>query len=611
MQKSILLCWYCIVMCMYIQAQTIHPLVYPQNYFRNPLSIPIELSGNFGHIRNNHFHMGIDLRTQQKENLPVFAAASGYISRIKIEHYGYGRAIYITHHNGYTTVYGHLNNFYDTLQQFVTNKQYNNKQWEQDIYFLPNQFVVAKGQFIAYSGNTGGSGGPHLHFEIRQTINNEIKNINPLLFDFEIPDHVAPRIKNLFWYDRRYSTYFTNTHLINLQSTDSGLVVTDSVVKVGSNKLSFGICADDKTDESPNFYGIYSAAVIIDSTLTNGFQLNDISTNKSSYINACIDYPYLINNQKGIQHLSKIGNNYLYNQIKFQQPIIANPSFLELKDTLVHLVKIIVKDIANNTSNIQFNLQYQPSVDTIFIPKNSTIHLPQLFNTNYPTKQTDSTVQQIKVTAKTLATTVFDTALIDITQTKRNGFPYASNLLQIGDYHIPVEDPYQISIPLHNIALQYPNQLIVRASNNIATETKHIKIESSSASTLLKANTELNLFGLVEVLIDTIAPSITPVNFPKKNLFINTNQLIVKVKDNYSAIKNFTAQLDNQWLLFSRKNNYYIYTFDEHCKLGNHILTITATDACNNTIVKQFNFTKALPIKKQLVKKRNNKKLKK
>ena len=126
--------------------------------------------------------------------------------------------------------------------------------------------------------------------------------------------------------------------------------------------------------------------------------------------------------------------------------------------------------------------------------------------------------------------------------------------------------------------------------NNIATETKHIKIESSSASTLLKANTELNLFGLVEVLIDTIAPSITPVNFPKKNLFINTNQLIVKVKDNYSAIKNFTVQLDNQWLLFSRKNNYYIYTFDEHCKLGNHILTITATDACNNTFVKQFNF---------------------
>jgi murein DD-endopeptidase MepM/ murein hydrolase activator NlpD len=117
----------------------------------------MQLSGNFGELRKEHFHMGLDLRTNQKENLPVYASASGYISRIKIERFGYGRAIYIKHNNGYTTVYAHLNNFYDTLNKLVVEKQYKEQQWEQDIAFAPNQFVVTKGQFIAFSGNTGGS----------------------------------------------------------------------------------------------------------------------------------------------------------------------------------------------------------------------------------------------------------------------------------------------------------------------------------------------------------------------------------------------------------------------------------------------------------------------
>src|SRR3954451_17526096 len=143
--------------------------VYPQGYFRNPLGIPIQLAANFGELRTNHFHMGFDIRTQQRENLPVYAAAQGYVSRIKIEKSGFGRAIYISHPNGYTTLYAHLNDFYEELNSYVKDKQYADKQWEQEIDLKPNQFPVEKGQIIAYSGNTGGSEGPHLHFEIRDT----------------------------------------------------------------------------------------------------------------------------------------------------------------------------------------------------------------------------------------------------------------------------------------------------------------------------------------------------------------------------------------------------------------------------------------------------------
>jgi len=115
---------------------------YPQNYFRNPLNIPLQLAANFGEVRPNHFHMGFDIRTQGRENLPVHAAADGYISRIKIEKWGYGRAIYITHPNGYTTVYGHLNNFYPALDKYVKQQQYASTSWEQDIIFSPQQFPV-------------------------------------------------------------------------------------------------------------------------------------------------------------------------------------------------------------------------------------------------------------------------------------------------------------------------------------------------------------------------------------------------------------------------------------------------------------------------------------
>ena len=152
---------------------------YPKGYFRNPLNIPISLSGNFGELRPNHYHMGVDIKTAARENLPVYAAADGYISRIKIEPGGFGRAIYITHPNGYTTLYAHLNNFAAKIDAFVKQQQYANESWKVELDVSPALLPVKKGDFIAYSGNTGGSQAPHLHFEIRRT--SDDVNVNPLL----------------------------------------------------------------------------------------------------------------------------------------------------------------------------------------------------------------------------------------------------------------------------------------------------------------------------------------------------------------------------------------------------------------------------------------------
>src|SRR5215217_7488067 len=199
---------------------------YPQNYFRNPLNIPMQLVANFGELRANHWHMGLDIRTQQKVNLPVYAAAEGYIARIKIEPGGFGRAIYINHPNGYTTLYAHLNNFFPALEQYVKAEQYKRESWEVELEIPRQLFPVSKGTFIAYSGSTGGSQGPHVHFEIRDTKTEEC--LNPLLFGMPIIDDVPPTISRLAIYDRTKSVYVQSPRFLPLKKA-SGVYTTAPV----------------------------------------------------------------------------------------------------------------------------------------------------------------------------------------------------------------------------------------------------------------------------------------------------------------------------------------------------------------------------------------------
>ena len=177
---------------------------YPQHYFQWPVDAKIAIVANFGELRPNHYHMGLDCRTDQKENRPVLAAASGYIAKVKIEPFGFGRCIYINHSNGLTTLYAHLNNFAPALEKYITTQQYKLKKWNVFLDIPADLFKVNKGDFIAYSGNTGGSQGPHTHFEIRDTKTDKV--LNPLLFGMPITDNIAPDVLRLAVYDRSRST---------------------------------------------------------------------------------------------------------------------------------------------------------------------------------------------------------------------------------------------------------------------------------------------------------------------------------------------------------------------------------------------------------------------
>ncbi len=188
---------------------------YPQQYFQWPVGAKIALAANFGELRPNHYHMGLDCKTDQKVNLPIYAAASGYIARVKIEPFGFGRSISINHPNGFTTLYAHLNDFYPALENYIKDQQYKLHKWDVTIMIPENLFPVNKGDFIAYSGNTGGSQGPHLHFEIRDTKTDKV--LNPLLFGFPIPDKIEPQILRLAVYDRNISTYEQSPKIYSLK----------------------------------------------------------------------------------------------------------------------------------------------------------------------------------------------------------------------------------------------------------------------------------------------------------------------------------------------------------------------------------------------------------
>src|SRR5690554_2261216 len=169
----------------------------PVDYFDLPLQIPIELSGTFGELRNDHFHSGLDIKTLQKEGIAIYAPADGYVHRIKVSHFGYGKALYIQHPNGYSTVYAHLKDYAGAIQEYVKKEQYRQQSYEVEMFPGVDVLKVRKGDLIGYTGNTGSSGGPHLHYEIRDASS---RPMNPLLFGMDIPDTRKPLINSVFVY---------------------------------------------------------------------------------------------------------------------------------------------------------------------------------------------------------------------------------------------------------------------------------------------------------------------------------------------------------------------------------------------------------------------------
>ena len=337
----------------FLQAQTPD---YPKGYFRNPMGIPMELSANFGELRPDHWHMGLDIRTNAKENFPVYAAAEGYIAQIGIRPKSFGRFIIINHPNGLSTLYGHLNDFFPELEKYVREQQYKKESWAIELDLQEMQFPVSKGDFIAYSGNTGGSQGPHLHFEIIDTKSD--KRLNPLLFDFPFSDKVPPTLIKLAMYDRSKSVYEQSPVFFPLKKTDSGYIIPKMpLIRTSLNKVSFALQMFDKTTSSSSANGVYAARFYLDEVPQLSFEIDSVDYEETVYMNAHIDYKLDYNGGVYLQHLSKMPGDKgrVYKEI-------ASDGVLKFTDTSIHTVLVKVLDAHGNAVQLKFSIRHDDSL---------------------------------------------------------------------------------------------------------------------------------------------------------------------------------------------------------------------------------------------------------
>ncbi len=555
-----------------ISAQFFPAKHYPKDYFIYPVDARISLAANFGELRPNHYHMGLDCRTNQVVNRPVKAAASGYIARVTVEPFGYGQAIYINHPNGLTTVYGHLNRFYSELEKYVRAKQYGQEKWNVDLKFPPGLFPVKQGQFIAYSGSTGGSMGPHTHFEIRDTKTDKV--LNEMLFGLPIPDKVPPTIIRLAMYDRTKSTYSQSPKLFSLKKEGGDYTTNESIIPVHSDKISFGISANDKQSGSNNPNGIYEAIIYLDNDPLSAFELDSISYAETRYVNAHVDYKTHAAGGPYIEHLSRLPG---YPQGVYKD--INGDGVIKLHDNNVHNVRIVVKDPYLNTSVLNFKIQ-KGSVNVDPGPSSNKMEIEF-----QPGQVNVYEIQNLQLYLP--PATLYDSVVFSHSEKISDASDVYSPIHSVFSGLIPSQDYFTIRIKTNKpVPENLKDKMLIRQS----WKRKDEVVKATGNGDWYSA--KFNNFGDFDLIADNEPPKIH-VDFHDNANISRYHTIVATPTDNNEEIKNFRAELDGKWLMFTNdKGKKYIYYFDEHCGTGKHELKISVEDEAGNKTENVYHFTR-------------------
>jgi murein DD-endopeptidase MepM/ murein hydrolase activator NlpD len=549
-----------------VSAQVFPAKNYPKNYFVWPVKATPALAANFGELRPNHYHMGLDCKTEKKQNLPIVAAADGYIAKVKIEPWGFGRAIYINHANGTTTLYAHLNAFYTDLENYVKDQQYKQKSWSVFLDIPPHMFDVAQGREIAKSGNTGGSQGPHLHFEIRDTKTDKV--LNPLLFGLPITDNVAPDILRLAIYDRCLSTYEQTPTYIAIKKVNG--IYQAGFTTLNTDKVSFAVTAYDRYTGSSNKNGIYEAILLDDEKPILGFQLDSISYDETRYLNAHIDHKVKASGGPYLQHLSKLPG-YAEGIYK----MVNGDGVINVEDDSVHHIKILIKDVNGNTSTLKIDVQRklngtQKIIDTVYYQQKK-LFIPGYVNIF------ESTNCKFYLPENAL----YDSLRFRYLEIQSNA---GYTIYQLHSAVVPIQTYYPVSI---KAASPIPNKMVMLRFYKNKVDYKKAVFANGWYTAKFRD------FGNFQLMLDTIPPTITALAGFKDGVNYS-KQTAIKfvVVDNTEDVE-FTAMLDGNWLSFSNdKGKTFNYTFDEKCGVGEHELKILVKDMVGNLSEKIYKFTR-------------------
>ncbi|SHI71006.1 M23 family metallopeptidase [Flavobacterium terrae] len=542
---------------------------YPKDYFGSPLDIPLSLAGSFGELRPNHFHSGIDFRTQKKEGLPVYASADGFISRIKISTAGYGKSIYIDHPNGFTTVYAHLQRCAPEIQAVLNKEHYDKQNYEIEIKPKPNELIVKKGDLIAYSGNTGGSSGPHLHFEIRDTQSEFI--INPLYFGLcdSLKDTKKPILNSILAYPLDESSQINGSAepiFLSLNLQKDGTYITNKIVANG--KISFAVNAYDVADNSYGKNGIFKMTSFVNGLPYFGYEFETFSFDETKLINTFIDYPRYQSQKQRFQKLF-VGYFFPPSIIKTRK----DDGILTISSNLTSNYKVILEDFNQNKTEVIIPVSYGVLPVTQKKKEKITPYFLKTLNEHSYVKDDISVFIPEK--------TFYEDFYLD--------FNVKNNELFLHNDSVAVSKNITITFDVSKIPVDEREKMFIANLDRGRTEFNTTYKKENTFTIYTK---KLGKFFLFK---DEEAPRIYNPSFKEGDVLDEAKTLKISISDNLSGIKEYNAYLNGKWILmeYETKQNRLTHNFTDAIFVnGKNDFKLIVKDNMGNSSTFESYFTK-------------------
>ncbi|MCS6934711.1 MAG: M23 family metallopeptidase [Chitinophagales bacterium] len=539
-----------------------------QNYFGPVLGMSeLTLAGCFGEPRRSHFHTGVDFRTNQREGFPVLAAADGYISRINVSGAGYGNALYITHANGYVTVYAHLLTFRDDIQQRLRAEQYRNESFAVDFQLVPYEITVRKGDTIALSGNTGGSGGPHLHFEIRDTFENVY---NPLLFGYRVKDDLKPVVGMLKLYAMDAQRYTAEGYRTKTTLRNGVYVTSSSLIKCNARQVALSVHTYDLMNQTDAHMGIYNLTLFDGDRMLYNARFDKLTFPEKRYVFSHIDYPIFQKEGRKSYHKCYVepGNRCgIYTDV-------INAGAVDLSDGKPHNLYVEITDFNGNVSQIKLSLQYDPTA-TIFKAR------PQANMTVFDVHALNEFANE-KFRIQVPAENVFDRMLLSYSYLPAKDTLALSGIHLFGTDDRHLYDWCKVWVKPDRVPATLSDKAVLVVNDNCTGG-------NYEGGWLAARTRELGAF---QVRLDTTPPKIiTPANLAGKNLR-NYKKITFSVTDNLSGIADFDVYLDGTWVVadYDAKTHRIMYYPESALSSGRHVLKLVVSDERKNKSSAEFVF---------------------
>lgn len=541
---------------------------YPKNYFRHPVDGKLSIAGTFGELRSYHFHTGLDIKAN--EGTPIRAVADGYLFRIKISESGYGKVMYVNHPNGYTSVYAHLSRFTDTLEKFMYRQQYLAESEEQDLSFTDSAFVFKKGDIIAYSGNTGHSAGPHLHFEIRDTKTEEA--LNPLLFGIKVKDDVKPTFQGIKVYPLTPTANVEGKNEGKFYSLKTKSGYTKQLTIKANGDIGFAFQVHDYTTESANRCGIYEIQ-LYDSKNKKifGQRIERIGFEVSRFINTYKDFDEFHKNNRHVHKSFLKGNNKLkvYTEEK-KDGIIP----ITGKDTLHFYVKAF--DVAGNKDSV--HIQVIPNQITLKEPPKKDCKLPLNWANDFNFKRDGL---EVNIPAGSL----YNDACFHYYQKPRTEKSY-SVMHAFYTNGEPVQENFDVLIKPDTLI---DSALIPKIFIGRTTDFKSITYYKTDTTHGYFA-AQARSFGTFCLVADTVGPKIKPIGFKDSMVVSKTTikEIAFEAKDELSGLQSCKLFVNDKWVLthFNLKKEKMILLVKEiKLEPGLYPIRVEAMDLIKNTTV--------------------------